>query len=88
MRMNQKYNNHQLCNKNNANALRKGVAYKWKTVNRKYLNFTDLGDYVIDCDRHRNFDFEKARRYTTLRYDLHRFMNCSALATKPAAETF
>ncbi len=77
-----KYNDRHNCCENDRSTLRKGATYKWKTVNRKYKNFTDLGDYVIDCDRHRNFDFEKARRYTAKRYDYHRFMGCTALAVK------
>ena len=70
---------------NNSKLSHKGATYRWKTVNKKYFNFTDLGDYVIDCDRHRNFDFEKARKYTANRYDLFRNMSCSALAAKTAA---
>lgn len=60
----------------------RGAAYQWKTVGRKYRNFTDLGNYVIDCDRHLNFDFEKAREFTARRYDFRRFMSCTALAVK------
>ncbi len=71
-------------NENSQIFLPKGATYQWNPVNRKYFNFTDLGDYVIDCDRHQNFDFEKARRYTAGRYDLFRNISCSALATKNA----
>lgn len=82
MLMNQKHNNHQRFKGNTEKTLRQGATYRWKTVNHKYENFTDLGDYVIDCDRHRNFDFEKARRFTAERADLFRHFACSALATK------
>ena len=80
--MKQEYDNRQYYSGNNGKMFRKGATYKWKTVRKKHLNFTDLGNYVIDCDRHRNFDFEKACRYTARRYDFRRFMSCSALAAK------
>ena len=78
--MDNKYN--LLYSKTDSSTSYKGATYKWKTLDKKYFNFTDLGNYVVDCDRHQNFDFDKARRYTAKRYDFQRFMNCSALATK------
>lgn len=61
---------------------KKGATYKWKTTNKKYKNFTDLGDYVIDLDPHKNFDFKKALKYSNQRYDLEASYACSALGTK------
>lgn len=61
---------------------RKGAVYHWAVTNRKYANFTDLGHYVIDCDRHRNFDFERARAYVNRCCDISKKMGCSALATQ------
>lgn len=59
----------------------RGARYRWKTVNRKYENFTDLGRYVIDCDRHLHFDYERARRYVNERCDFgSRY--CTALSTR------
>lgn len=60
----------------------KKASYKWNVTNKKYENFTDLGDYVIDLDPHANFDFEKALQYSNNRYDLGTRYACSALATK------
>lgn len=64
--------------------LQKGATYKWATANKKYENFTDLGNYVIDCDRHQNFDFDKALAYANKRCgdgDISGF-GCTALGTK------
>lgn len=60
----------------------KGARYKWNVTGKHYANFTDLGRYVIDCDRHRNFDFEKARMYVNRRCDIHGKMCCTALGTQ------
>lgn len=60
----------------------RNVNFGWNIKNRKYTNFTDLGNYVIDCDRHRYFDFQKALDYTHRRFDIGRTLACSALATK------
>lgn len=49
---------------------------------RKYYNFTDLSNYVIDCDRHCYFDFKTALEYVNNRYDLSHKIGCSALATR------
>lgn len=49
---------------------------------KKYYNFTDLSNYVIDCDRHHCFDFDAALNYVNKRYDIKRKMGCSALATR------
>lgn len=49
---------------------------------RKYFNFTDLSNYVIDCDRHQNFEFNAALDYVNKRYDIGRRMGCTALATR------
>ncbi len=71
--MNRRYNN---------DNRRKGAYYNWKIKNQKYYNFTDLGDYVIDCDRHYNFDFKKALQYANRRFDIDKYFACSALGTK------
>lgn len=65
-------------------AFAKGATYKWDAKNEKHENFTDLGDYVIDCDRHENFDFDKALEYANKRYDKGDFNGggCTALGTK------
>lgn len=61
----------------------KSVTYDWKTVNKKYANFTDLGNYVIDCDPIENFDLNAALKFTNDRYDkVPPNGGCSALATK------
>lgn len=60
----------------------KGARYHWNAAPRHYANFTDLGRYVIDCDRHRHFDFSKARAYVNRRYNTQRKMSCTALATQ------
>lgn len=60
----------------------KGAAYKWRITGRHYANFTDLGRYVIDCDRHRNFNFERAREYINARLDLLGETGCTAFATR------
>ena len=60
----------------------KGASYQWEVTNKKYKNFTDLGDYVIDLDPHTDFDFEKALNYSNNRYDLAQSYACSALGTK------
>lgn len=49
---------------------------------KKYANFTDLGNYVIDCDRHKYFDFNKALEYVNTRLDIRKQFACSALATR------
>lgn len=49
---------------------------------RKYTNFTDLGNYIIDCGRHQNFDFELALEYTNQHLDIEKNFGCSALATR------
>ncbi|MCQ2381398.1 MAG: hypothetical protein MJ032_03535, partial [Acidaminococcaceae bacterium] len=59
-----------------------GATYKWNVTNKKYQNFTDLGDYVIDLDPHTNFNFDKALKYSNNRYDLENTIACSALGTK------
>lgn len=63
-------------------SLRKGATCRWKTANVKYKNFTDLGDYVIDCDYHHHFNFEKALEYSNRRFDISKYMACTAFATK------
>lgn len=60
----------------------KGAHYHWKTTNRKYVNFTDLGHYVIDCDRHRHFDFERAREYVNEMTDIRKKLCCTAFGTR------
>lgn len=61
----------------------KGATYDWNTTNKKYDNFTDLGDYVIDCDSIENFDFEAALEFANKRYDkVIPNKGCSALGTK------
>ncbi len=62
--------------------LKSGSTFKWDTANVKYDNFTDLGNYVIDCDSHESFDFDKALEYANKRYDISKNIGCSALATK------
>ena len=57
------------------------VTYQWKTTNQKYENFTDLGDYVIDVDRHTNFDFQSALDYFNKRCTRGEKVGCSALGT-------
>lgn len=59
-----------------------GAACCWDTVNKKYLNFTDLGNYVIDCDRHKCFDIDRALAFAGRRYDVTKPMACTALATR------
>lgn len=56
--------------------------FGWNIVNRKYANFTDLGNYVINCDRHRHFDFKRALEYTNRHFDIGKGGGCSALATR------
>lgn len=58
-----------------------GASYKWETTNKKYKNFTDLGNYVIDLDPHENFDFDKAVKYSNERFDINNKVGCSALGT-------
>lgn len=58
------------------------VSFDWNITNRKYKNFTDLGNYVIDCDRHQYFDFKKALDFANQRFDLDKTFGCSALATR------
>lgn len=60
----------------------RNVKYGWNIRNKKYTNFTDLGNYVIDCDRHKAFDFSKALAYTNQRFDIEKTFGCSALATR------
>lgn len=60
----------------------KGASYKWDVTGRKYRNFTDLGRYIIDCDRHNKFDFERARKYVNDRSDIGGNMSCTAFATR------
>ena len=61
--------------------LPKGASYQWKTTNQKYQNFTDLGDYVIDVDRHTDFDFKAALDYSNKRCSRGKKGGCSALGT-------
>lgn len=49
---------------------------------RKYSNFTDLSNYVIDCDRHKHFDFSATQDYFKTRDHFMQAMGCSALATR------
>lgn len=58
------------------------ASFKWKTADVKYENFTDLGDYVIECDRHDNFDFNRAVEYANAHFDMTGSGGCSALATR------
>lgn len=59
------------------------ISYDWKITDKRYKNFTDLGDYVIDCDPHRDFNFDKALAYANARYDkITKSGGCTALATK------
>lgn len=60
----------------------RGAEYYWKTTNRRYQNFTDLGNYVIDCDRHRNFDFDRARAYCDQYFDIRKRIGCTAFGTR------
>lgn len=60
----------------------KGAHYHWKTRNRKYRNFTDLGRYVIDCDRHTHFDFRRARDYIEEHFDFSKVFACTAFGTR------
>ena len=61
----------------------KGASFDWKTANKKYKNFTDLGNYVIQCDPYENFDFEAALAYTNALADkVTPAFGCSALGTK------
>lgn len=60
----------------------KQVHYGWKINNKKYENFTDLGNYVIECDRYQYFDFNKALEYTNKYLDITTKISCSALATR------
>ena len=61
----------------------KGASFDWKTANRKYKNFTDLGNYVIQCDPYENFDFEAALQYTNALADkVPPAFGCSALGTR------
>ena len=67
------------------NSIRKGATYRWNIRNKKYRNFTDLGDYVIDCNPHVHFDFERALDFVNHRLDVTEFGRhggCSALATR------
>lgn len=73
--MNMTPNEHQLSSRSNVN-------YSWHTQNKKYTNFTDLGNYVIDCDRHTHFNLRAALEYTNKIYDIGRTFGCSALATR------
>lgn len=61
---------------------RRQVKFGWKIKNQKHKNFTDLGNYVIDCDRHRYFDFNRALTYTNNHFDIETKFACSALATR------
>lgn len=63
-------------------SLKRNVTFGWNTRNRKYANFTDLGNYVIDCDRHQYFDFNSALAYANQRFDIQKSFGCSALATR------
>lgn len=64
----------------------KGATYDWETKNQKYENFTDLGDYVIDCGYIENFDFDAALKFVNARYDkIVPNGGCSALGTKTDA---
>lgn len=58
------------------------TTYGWNIRNQKYKNFTDLGNYVIDCDRHRYFNFDKALEFANRRFDIGKTFGCSALATR------
>lgn len=58
------------------------ATFRWNIRNRKYANFTDLGNYVIDCDRHRYFDFDRALDYANRHFDVSETFGCSALATR------
>lgn len=63
----------------------KGATYKWNVTNKHYENFTDLGNYVIDVDKHTNFDFDKALAFSNARYDKWSKLpggGCSALGTQ------
>lgn len=60
----------------------KQVHYGWKVTNKKYYNFTDLGNYVIDCDRYQYFDFNAAVEFINNNLDITRKFACSALATR------
>lgn len=61
----------------------KTISYDWEITGKKYKNFTDLGDYVIDCAPHASFNFEKALAYANARYDKRtQPIGCTALATK------
>lgn len=64
------------------NTPERGMRFGWKIRNKKYANFTDLGNYVIECDRHTHFDFENALEYVNQRLDLRKAFGCSALATR------
>ena len=57
------------------------VTYHWKTANQKHENFTDLGDYVIDVDRHTDFDFQAALDFSNNRCNRGKKVGCSALGT-------
>lgn len=62
-----------------------GATYKWDVANKHYVNFTDMGDYVIDVDEHANFDFDKALTFSNERYDKWSKLpsgGCSALGTR------
>lgn len=59
-----------------------GASYQWDITGKKYANFTDLGRYVIDCDPHRHFDFERARAYINRRYDIRSKIGCTAFGTR------
>lgn len=57
--------------------------YRWHIRGKKYPQFTDLGRYVIDCGRHRHFDFERAREYINSHYAASSTLGgCTAFATR------
>lgn len=63
----------------------KGATYDWEITNKKFDQFTDLGNYVIDCVPHTSFNFDKALAFANARYDKvipSLGGGCSALATK------
>lgn len=63
----------------------KGATYDWEITGKKYAQFTDLGNYVIDCVPHKAFNFDSALAFANARYDKvtpSAGGGCSALATK------
>lgn len=56
--------------------------FHWDIRNKKYKNFTDLGNYVIDCDCHSAFDFDSALEYVNKHLDIRSSYGCSALGTR------